>query len=91
MQGEEEGRLDVPGEAATALGALGTAYPLAMQRLAVAFRSLQPPEAIPALRPIQTALRDEPAARESAVARITDRLVDAVDTLDTVLRDRLRV
>ena len=91
LQGEEEGRLDVPSEAATPLEALGTAYPLAMQRLAVAFRSLQPPEPIPPLRPIQTALRDEPAARESAVARITDRLVDAVDTLDTVLRDRLRV
>lgn len=71
------------------LHALGAALRVAMDRLAVALRTLRPREPIPALRPIQSALRDDPALRGTALVGITDRLVDATDTLDAALRDRL--
>lgn len=49
----------------------------------VALRTLRSPQAIPALRPIQ------PAPRGTPLAAITDGLVEATDTLDSVLRTHL--
>ncbi len=65
--------------------ALGTV----ISQLASAVRSLQQPEPIPALRPIHATLRDDPALRGTAFVAITDRLVDAVNTLDAILRQKL--
>jgi uncharacterized membrane protein YccC len=61
----------------------------AMTRLAHAFRALHAPAPIPPLRPLYAALRTPPALRDGAVLGLTDRMVDAVDTLDYILRDRL--
>jgi hypothetical protein len=52
-------------------------------------RSLQQPEPIPALRPIHAAWAGEPALRGTALVTITDRLVDAANTVDAILRQRL--
>jgi len=52
-------------------------------RLAAALRTLQPPPGVPALRRMAAALRG------SALEPIADRLVDATNTLDSVLRERL--
>ena len=49
----------------------------------VALRTLRPPQAIPALRPVEVSLRGTP------VAMITDGLVEATDTLDSVVRTNL--
>ena len=60
------------------LAGLGTFH-----RDELALRALRPPRAIPALRPI------EPASRGTPLAAITDGLVEATDTLDSVLRTHL--
>jgi uncharacterized membrane protein YccC len=65
--------------------ALGTV----ISQLASALRSLQQPEPIPALRPIHATLREDPALRGTAFVAITDRLVDAVNALDAILRQKL--
>ena len=69
--------------------ALAAAFDATMNELASAIRNLRAPEPTPALRPLQVALHDDPAWRGGALAGIIDRLVDAVDTLDAILRDRL--
>jgi uncharacterized membrane protein YccC len=61
----------------------GAALDTALGRLAAALRTLQPPPGVPALRRIAAALSG------SAFAPIADRLVDATNTLDSVLRERL--
>jgi uncharacterized membrane protein YccC len=61
----------------------GAALDIALGRLAAALRTLQPPPGVPALRPMEAALRG------SALGPIADRLVDATNTLDSVLRERL--
>jgi hypothetical protein len=66
--------------------AFAAALSTAIDRLAESLPRLQQPESIPALRPIQDALLAEAALRDSALSGITDRLVDAVDTLDSILR-----
>jgi len=43
----------------------------------------------PALRPIRTALRAATAGADAALLSVTDRLVDAIDTLDAILRANL--
>jgi hypothetical protein len=78
-----------PGDIAAPLDALNEAVGTAISRLALALRSLQQPEPIPALRPIHAALASAPALRGTAVVAITDRLVDAANTLDAILRQRL--
>jgi uncharacterized membrane protein YccC len=78
-----------PGGIAAPVEAFGAALGTVISRLASALRSLQQPEPIPALRPIQAALADEPALRGGALVAITDRLVDAANTLDAILRQRL--
>ena len=49
----------------------------------IAVATMHPPEAIPALRPV------EPASPGSPLAAITDGLVEATHTLDSVLRTHL--
>jgi uncharacterized membrane protein YccC len=71
------------------LDALGEGLDIAMTRLACALRTFSAPEPIPSLRPLHAALRAEPPARAAAVVGLTDRLVDAVDALDDMLRDRV--
>jgi uncharacterized membrane protein YccC len=71
------------------LDALGKGLDTAMTRLAEALRTLHAPDAIPPLRPLHAALRTAPSLRGDATVGLTDRLVDAVDTLDDVLRERL--
>ena len=67
-----------------AAGDLSAALASALGRLASALRTLRPPQAIPALRPVQ------PASRGTPLAAITDGLVEATDTLDSVLRKTSR-
>jgi len=78
-----------PGGIAAPLDAFSAALGTVISRLASALRSLQQPEPIPALRPIHAALADEPALRGTALVAITDRLVDAANTVDAILRQRL--
>jgi len=86
--GDADGASEV---AARRVDALGAALSTTMSRLAVSLRTLKPPLAIPALRPLQAALRGEPPLVNAALAGFTDALVDAADTLDAILRDRLEV
>ncbi|HVN84294.1 MAG TPA: FUSC family protein [Candidatus Binatia bacterium] len=55
----------------------------ALGNLAIAMETLQTPQPIPPLRAIETALRG------TTFGDIADRLVDAVNTLDAVLREHL--
>ena len=66
-----------------ATGDLSAALSSAFARLASALRTMHPPEAIPALRPV------EPASPGTPLAAITNGLVEATDTLDSVLRTHL--
>ena len=74
---------------AAPVDAFAVALDAAMSQLAAAVSRLRQPGPIPALRPIQAALRLEPQLHDSPLIGITDRLVDAVNTLDSVLRSRL--
>jgi len=82
----QAGTTNLTGETVRKIDDLNTALTAALDRLALGFRHLQPPRTIPALRPIQAGLRDDRQMLGSAIARITDRLVDATDTLDAILR-----
>ena len=77
--GESSARVD---DVAAGLGT-------AMSRIAVGLQTLHAPEPIPSLRPIYSRLSGEPALRDSALVPIVDRLVDATNTLDAVMRERL--
>jgi uncharacterized membrane protein YccC len=66
-----------------ATGDLSAALSSALARLASALRTMRPPEAIPAPRPV------EPASPGTPLAAITDGLVEATDMLDSVLRTHL--
>ncbi|HEX4596187.1 MAG TPA: hypothetical protein VH278_00230, partial [Burkholderiaceae bacterium] len=58
-------------------------------QLAAAVLLLQQPAPIPALRPLQARLRSEPHLHDSPLLGITDQVVDALNTLDAILRSRL--
>ena len=83
------GREDAAARLPPGIEALAAAFNAAMGQLASAITNLRAPEPMPALRPLQLALHDDPVWRRSAFAGIIDRLVDAVDTLDAILRDQL--
>ncbi|GAA1913039.1 FUSC family protein [Streptantibioticus ferralitis] len=68
------------------LDALGTAFGIAMTSLAEAVRSLRPPDGLPSLRQLQAAVRDQSPTPDSRLVHITDGMVNAVDTLEAVLR-----
>ncbi|MBV9634212.1 MAG: FUSC family protein [Methylobacteriaceae bacterium] len=82
-------QMNEPEATAQAIRNLAAAVETAMSRLALALRQLARPQRIPALRPIQAELRADPALTDAGVVDLTDRMVDAVDTIDAILRDRL--
>ncbi|MBV8401751.1 MAG: FUSC family protein [Acetobacteraceae bacterium] len=71
------------------LQALAGSFDVAMSSQVSALTTMTAPRPIPALRPLQVALQDDDAYRETALAGITDRLVDGVNSLDAALRHRL--
>jgi uncharacterized membrane protein YccC len=73
---------------ARCLDAVAAAFSTTMSSLAMGLRTLQPPGPLPPLRRLLTALRDH-TALDPRLLHITDSLVDAVDTLDDVLRRHL--
>ena len=79
---------DMPRSGAAAIDSQATAIEIAMQRLASALRNGVPPQPIPALRQIHTLSRNEVPASGAVLVGLTDRLVDAVDTVDAILRGR---
>jgi uncharacterized membrane protein YccC len=83
------GRTDGLGDIAARVDALSAALGATISHLALALRTSQPPQPIPALRPIHAELRSELALLHPAVVAVTDRLVDAANTLDAILRDAL--
>jgi hypothetical protein len=68
---------------------LGASIANAIGSLASALGHLQQPDLIPALRPIHAALRAATAGADAALLVVSDRLVDAIDTLDAILRASL--
>ncbi len=66
-----------------ATGDFSAALASALGGLASALRTLRPPQPIPALRPV------EPTSRGTPLAAITDGLVEATDTLASILRAHL--
>jgi uncharacterized membrane protein YccC len=66
------------------LDALCVALDVAMSRVAAALRCLREPEPIPRLRPIYAALLP---TGDAPLAVIVDRLIDATDTLDEIVRE----
>ena len=80
---------DLTPDAVTRLDDLSASIANAMASLASALRHLQQPDPIPALRPVHAALRAVTAPSDPAVVAVSDRLVDAIDTLDGILRTNL--
>ena len=70
------------------LDMLAAAFGTTMSQLGVALRALQPPPWAPPLRPLQAELRNEPSL-DPALVGATDGLVDAVDSIEAILRHRL--
>jgi len=68
---------------------LGAAVGEALGDIAIALRTLRAPGPIPALRTIYSELPTDQGLRNTPLIAIADQLVDAVKTLDSVLRDRL--
>ena len=64
-------------------GALGSA----LGGIADGLRRLQAPERLPPLRPLFAGLSGDPALRESALVPIVDWMIDAVDTIDAIVRE----
>jgi hypothetical protein len=76
------------GDDADALDALGASLATTISALAVSLRTLLPPASAPAARPVQAALKSQRGA-DGTLRAATDGMVDAVGTLDALLRDRL--
>jgi len=72
-----------PVRPAIATGDFSAALASALGRFASALRALRPPQAIPELRPVEAQLRGTP------LATVADVLVDATNTLHSILSDRL--
>jgi len=69
--------------------ALAGGFDVAMSSLVSALTTLTAPRPIPVLRPLQVALQEDAEYHGTALAGITDRLVDGVNSLDAVLRNGL--
>jgi uncharacterized membrane protein YccC len=80
---------DVRREGPAPIDELKTAVADALSRIALGLRTLSAPGPIPALRPIYSKLSADPILRDTALVPIVDELIDAVNTLEAVLRDRL--
>ena len=61
----------------------------ALSRIALGLRTLLAPSAIPALRPIYSELTADPALRGTPLVSIADQMIDAINTLDGAVRNRL--
>ncbi len=70
------------------LDTLAAAFGTTMSQLEVALRTLRPPPWTRALRSLQADLRGEPSL-DPALVGATDGLVDAVDSIEAILRHRL--
>jgi uncharacterized membrane protein YccC len=79
----------VPSDRAVLLDRLAAALTTTMSTLARSLRTMQPPAADPDLRRLQLALTSHATPADRALARATDGLVDAVDTLNAILRHHL--
>jgi uncharacterized membrane protein YccC len=79
---------DAPREGLTHLDDLRESLALGISRIAAALRTPEKREPIPPLRPIYTALASEPT-RDAPLVALVDRLIDATNTLDAMVRDRL--
>jgi len=82
-------RMDATGNIAKRVDVFRAAIDMTMGQLADALRRRQRPPPIPALRPLQVALRGEATTEAMPLVEITDRLVDAANTLDAILREHL--
>jgi uncharacterized membrane protein YccC len=71
------------------LDTLAAAFATTMSGLARALRTLRPPGPLPPLRRLHVPLCDPPTGLDPSLPAITDGLVDAVDTLEAVLRREL--
>ena len=65
--------------------ALAAALGATMSELARSLRTLEPPGPIPALRALQAELRDG-SVTDPRLLAVTDGLVDAIYTIDGILR-----
>ena len=72
-----------PHQPSPTVRSFGVAIDAALECLAAALRTLTAPQAIPPLRTVEATLRGTP------FGDIADRLVDATNTLDAVLREHL--
>jgi hypothetical protein len=70
------------------IDALTAGLDTAMNLLASALRSRRPPGKLPPLRQLHTALRNQPTPPDPRLIPITDGLVDATDTLGSILRTK---
>jgi hypothetical protein len=79
----------VPSDRALLLDRLASALTTTMSTSARSLRTLEPTGAAPELRQLQVELTSRATPADRALASATDGLVDAVDTLDAILRDHL--
>jgi len=79
-----------PQDDATArrLEALAEAVGATLSQLALSLNTLERPRPLPALRPLQVGLRDEPGV-DLTLVDVIDGLVDAIDTIEAILRKHL--
>jgi uncharacterized membrane protein YccC len=78
-----------PSDRALLLDRLASALTTTMSALARSLRTMEPTAAAPNLRRFQVELTSHATPADRALAGATDGLVDAVDTLDAILRDHL--
>jgi hypothetical protein len=79
----------VPRDRALLLDRLASALTTTMSTLARSLRTMEPTAAAPELRQLQVELTSQATPADPALASATDGLVDAVNTLDAILRDHL--
>jgi hypothetical protein len=79
----------VPSDRALLLDRLAAALATTISALARSLRTLEPTGASSHLRQFQVELTSHATAADRALAGATDGLVDAVNTLDAILRDHL--
>jgi uncharacterized membrane protein YccC len=79
----------VPSDRALLLDRFAAALATTISALARSLRTLEPAAASPHLRRFQVELTSHATAADRALVSATDGLVDAVDTLDAILREHL--
>jgi uncharacterized membrane protein YccC len=86
MSGDWAGSSSNTADITEQLDALRAGLDLAMSRIAAALRSPREQDPIPRMRPIYAALLP---AGDAALAVMVDRLIDATDTLDEIVHERV--